>query len=68
MPIGNFLGGYSFNRFGSILSFKLLSGVALTVCVVQVIVVQLTNRISESQKTNSESCRIEAESDLGPKT
>ncbi|XP_026813025.1 major facilitator superfamily domain-containing protein 6-A-like [Rhopalosiphum maidis] len=53
-PIGSLSGGYLFNRFGSITSFKLLSGVALAICIIQTIVNQLINRILKNDSVKRE--------------
>lgn len=42
-PIGCSIGGYFFHRFGSITTFKLLSGAALVTCVIQITVNLLIN-------------------------
>ncbi|VVC36477.1 Major facilitator superfamily domain,Major facilitator superfamily associated domain [Cinara cedri] len=55
-PIGSFVGGYLFNRFGSIFSYKILSGVALTTCVSQIVINQLTNRLSKPKRVEESPC------------
>ncbi|VVC33508.1 Hypothetical protein CINCED_3A015748 [Cinara cedri] len=54
VPIGSFVGGYLFNRFGSIFSFKILSGMAVTSCVLHIVVTQLTNRLSKPKNSEEE--------------
>eukprot|EP00102_Acyrthosiphon_pisum_P005260 XP_001949714.2 PREDICTED: major facilitator superfamily domain-containing protein 6-like [Acyrthosiphon pisum] len=53
-PIGCFVGGFLFNRFGSITSFKLLSLFALSVCFTQTIANQLINRFSKNNNVKGE--------------
>ncbi|XP_060874397.1 major facilitator superfamily domain-containing protein 6-like isoform X3 [Metopolophium dirhodum] len=48
VPIGSFIGGYLFNRFGSISSFNIFSYIALAVCVIQTISNQLITRFSKN--------------------
>ncbi|CAI6371734.1 unnamed protein product [Macrosiphum euphorbiae] len=54
VPMGSFLGGYVFDRYGSIDSFKILSGVALVICVIQFTVTQLINRFSKNENVTEE--------------
>lgn len=51
LPIGSSIGGYFFNHYGSITTFKLLSGTAFVICVIQIIVNLLINRWTESGET-----------------
>jgi len=44
--IGNIFAGYLFDRFGSIISFKFLSGFVLGICITQATVNHLINRFS----------------------
>jgi len=53
-PIGCFVGGYLFNQFGSITSFKFLSIFVLAVCFAQTIVNQLINRFSKKNNVKGE--------------
>ncbi|KAL4092012.1 hypothetical protein QTP88_026595 [Uroleucon formosanum] len=53
-PIGCLFGGYLFNQFGSITSFKFLSIFALVVCFTQTIVHQLINRFSKNNLVKEE--------------
>ncbi|CAI6363531.1 unnamed protein product [Macrosiphum euphorbiae] len=48
-PVGSLVGGQLFDRFGSITSFKILSGTALVVCITQTIVNSLINRNSKDK-------------------
>ncbi|XP_022182048.1 major facilitator superfamily domain-containing protein 6-A-like isoform X2 [Myzus persicae] len=48
-PVGSFVGGYMFDRFGSITSFKFLSGTALAICIAQTTVNSLLNRYSKDK-------------------
>lgn len=54
IPAGSFVGGYMFNRIGSISSFKLLSAITLAICFLQIIVNQSINRISKDENVNKE--------------
>lgn len=51
LPIGSSIGGYLFNHFGSITTFKMLSGAALVTCVIQIIVNLLINRWAKIGET-----------------
>jgi len=53
-PIGSSVGGYLFNHFGSIISYKLLSGFALAVCISQIMVEKLINRFSKNDTVKVE--------------
>ncbi|KAL5236076.1 hypothetical protein ACI65C_003486 [Semiaphis heraclei] len=48
-PFGSFVGGYMFDRLGSIASFKYLAGIALVVCFTQTFVNWLINRYSKDK-------------------
>ncbi|CAI6363529.1 unnamed protein product [Macrosiphum euphorbiae] len=48
VPIGSFIGGYLFKRFGSISSFSIFSYIAFAVCVIQTIANQLITRFSKN--------------------
>jgi len=48
-PVGSFVGGHIFFRFGSITSFKMLSGTALAICIIQTTVNLLMNRYSKDK-------------------
>lgn len=52
--MGSFLGGFMFDRFGFIVSFKILSGAVLAICVIQITVNQLINRFSKNENVNEE--------------
>jgi len=56
-PFGSFVGGYMFDRLGSIASFKYLTGIALAICVTQTFANWLINRYSKdkSLKENTSS-------------
>ncbi|XP_022177883.1 major facilitator superfamily domain-containing protein 6-like [Myzus persicae] len=54
VPMGSFLGGFMFDRFGFIVSFKILSGAVLAICVIQITVNQLINRFSKNENVNEE--------------
>jgi len=43
-PFGSFVGGYMFDRLGSITSFKYLTGIALGIYITQTFVNWLINR------------------------
>jgi len=45
--MGSFVGGFMFDRLGSITSYAIVSGVAFSICIVQMIVNQLINRYSK---------------------
>uniref|UniRef100_A0A2S2RAT1 Major facilitator superfamily domain-containing protein 6 n=1 Tax=Sipha flava TaxID=143950 RepID=A0A2S2RAT1_9HEMI len=47
-PLGSLIGGYMFKTIGSIASFKILSVVAFTTCITQIIVNQLIVRWSKN--------------------
>lgn len=47
IPLGSFVGGFMFDRFGSITSYAIVSGVAFSICIIQIIVNQLINRYSK---------------------
>lgn len=51
-PIGSFAGGYLFDRFGSIVSFEIISCTALVIGTVQLIVNQTLNGLSKRKKLN----------------
>lgn len=55
MPIGGFVGGYMFDSFGSITSFKILSVTTLIICVIQIAINQSINRFSKNNIVNGES-------------
>lgn len=44
LPIGCSIGGYLFKHFGSITTFKLLSGAAFVTCMIQIMANFLMNR------------------------
>jgi len=52
--MGSFLGGYVFDRYGSIVSFNILSGAALVIYVIQITVNQLINRFSKNENVTEE--------------
>lgn len=45
--MGSFVGGFMVDRFGSITSYAIVSGVAFSICIIQIIVNQLINRYSK---------------------
>lgn len=47
--VGSSVGGYIFDRFGSITSFKIVSGTALVICIAQTTVNWLMNRYSKDK-------------------
>lgn len=51
-PSGNFAGGYLFDRFGSIVSFEIISCTALVIGTIQLIVNQTLNGLSKRKKLN----------------
>ncbi|CAI6360488.1 unnamed protein product [Macrosiphum euphorbiae] len=53
-PIGSFIGGHLFNHFGSITSYKFISGFALALCIFQMMVQQLINRFSKNDTVKEE--------------
>ena len=54
VPIGSFIGGYLFNHFGSITSYKCISGFALAVCIYQMTIQKLINRFSKNDTVKEE--------------
>lgn len=49
-PIGSFVGGFTFDRLGSITSYETLSGIAFAICIIQIIGNQLINRYCKDKK------------------
>lgn len=53
-PIGNCIGGFSFEHIGSITTFKILSGIALATCIIQMVVNQILNRFLKNSNIPDE--------------
>ncbi|XP_050057858.1 major facilitator superfamily domain-containing protein 6-A-like isoform X2 [Aphis gossypii] len=57
-PIGSFVGGFMFDRFSSITSFGILSGIAFAICIIHIIENQFINRYCKDKKFKANSSHI----------
>lgn len=68
LPIGCSVGGYLFDRFGSITTFKLISGIALLTCMIQVTANLLVNRWAKNDELKDRYSKVEIKDDAGEDT
>ncbi|XP_060874398.1 major facilitator superfamily domain-containing protein 6-B-like [Metopolophium dirhodum] len=64
-PVGSFVGGHIFDRFGSITSFKILSGTALAICITHTTVHLLMNRYSKDKNFKENASSTDGPSIVG---